>query len=71
MSVPKVLYQEIIKKQKNGEANNSLKQTFLRRPDLLNNVKIDKKTKKNYLEEWASKDILQPFLGRYYEQYRG
>ena len=57
MSVPKVLLSGNHKKIEEWRANNSLKQTFLRRPDLLNNVKLTKKQKK-LLEEWASKDIL-------------
>ena len=35
----------------------SLIQTFLRRPDLLNDVKLTNKQKK-LLEDWESKDIL-------------
>jgi len=57
MSVPKVLLSGNHKEIEEWRANNSLKQTFLRRPDLLNNVKLTKKQKK-LLEEWASKDIL-------------
>ena len=57
MSVPKVLLSGNHKEIEEWRINNSLKQTFLRRPDLLNNVKLTKKQKK-LLEEWASKDIL-------------
>ena len=57
MSVPKVLLSGNHKEIEEWRTNNSLKQTFLRRPDLLNNVKLTKKQKK-LLEEWASKDIL-------------
>ena len=49
--------QEIIKKIKEWRGKKSLIQTYLRRPDLLNDVKLTNKQKK-LLEDWESKDIL-------------
>ena len=57
MSVPKVLLSGNHEEIEEWKNNNSLKQTFLRRPDLLNDVKLTKKQKK-LLEKWASEDNL-------------
>ena len=57
MNVPKVLLSGNHKEIAEWRNNNSLKQTFLKRPDLLNDVKLTKKQKK-LLEKWASKDNL-------------
>ncbi len=57
MSVPKILLSGNHEEIEEWKNNNSLKQTFLRRPDLLNDVKLTKKQKK-LLEKWASEDNL-------------
>ena len=57
MSVPKELLSGNHQEIEEWKKNNSLKQTFLRRPDLLNDVKLTKK-QKNLLEKWASEDNL-------------
>jgi len=57
MCVPKVLLSGNHREIEEWKNNNSLKQTFIRRPDLLNDVKLTKKQKK-LLEKWASKDNL-------------
>ena len=57
MSVPKELLSGNHQEIEEWKKNNSLKQTFLRRPDLLNDVKLTKKQKK-LLEKWASEDNL-------------
>ena len=51
-------YQAITQEIRRMESQEiSLIQTLLRRPDLLNKVKLTNKQKK-LLEEWESKDIL-------------
>ncbi|MFL2704036.1 MAG: tRNA (guanosine(37)-N1)-methyltransferase TrmD [Gammaproteobacteria bacterium] len=57
IEVPEVLLSGNHSKIKDWNTLNSLIQTKLRRPDLLNRVKLTKKQKK-LLEEWESKDIL-------------
>ena len=57
IEVPEVLLSGNHSKIKDWNTLNSLIQTKLRRPDLLNKVKLTKKQKK-LLEEWESKDIL-------------
>ena len=55
--VPDVLLSGNHAKINEWKSRNSLIQTLLRRPDLLNKVKLTNKQKK-LLEEWESKDIL-------------
>jgi tRNA (guanine37-N1)-methyltransferase len=57
IEVPEVLLSGNHSKIEDWNTLNSLIQTKLRRPDLLNKVKLTKKQKK-LLEEWESKDIL-------------
>ena len=57
MKVPKVLLSGNHKEIEKWRLENSLLQTFLKRPDLLTNKKLSKKQKK-LLEELASKAIL-------------
>ena len=57
IEVPKVLLSGNHSKIKDWKEVKSLLKTHLRRPDLLNKVKLSKKQKK-LLEEWESKDIL-------------
>ena len=57
MSVPEVLLSGNHKKIDNWRSENSLLKTFIKRPDLLDGIKLTKKQKK-LLEEWASKAIL-------------
>ena len=57
MSVPEVLLSGNHKKIDNWRSENSLLKTFIKRPDLLDDIKLTKKQKK-LLEEWASKAIL-------------
>ena len=57
MKVPKVLLSGNHKEIEKWRLENSLPQTFLKRPDLLANKKLSKKQKK-LLEELASKAIL-------------
>ena len=57
MEVPPVLLSGNHKEIEKWKLENSLLQTFLKRPDLLNNKKLSKKQKK-LLEELASKAIL-------------
>ena len=57
LEVPKVLLSGNHSKIEAWKATKSLIQTHLRRPDLINKVKLSKKQKK-LLEEWESKDIL-------------
>ena len=57
MKVPKVLLSGNHKEIEKWRLENSLLQTFLKRPDLLANKKLSKKQKK-LLEELASKAIL-------------
>ena len=57
MHVPKVLLSGNHKEIEKWKSENSLLQTFLRRPDLLDKKKLSKKQRK-LLEEWASKAIL-------------
>ena len=57
LEVPKVLLSGNHGKIEAWKAAKSLIQTHLRRPDLINKVKLSKKQKK-LLEEWESKDIL-------------
>jgi len=57
LEVPKVLLSGDHGKIEAWKAAKSLIQTHLRRPDLINKVKLSKKQKK-LLEEWESKDIL-------------
>ena len=57
LEVPKVLLSGNHSKIEDWKATKSIIQTHLRRPDLINKVKLSKKQKK-LLEEWESKDIL-------------
>ena len=57
MSVPEVLLSGNHKKIDDWRSENSLLKTFIKRPDLLEHIKLTKKQKK-LLEEWASKAIL-------------
>ena len=57
IEVPKILLSGNHSKIKDWKEAKSLLKTHLRRPDLLNKVKLSKKQKK-LLEEWESKDIL-------------
>ena len=57
MKVPDELLSGNHKKIDDWRDENSLLKTFLKRPDLLNEIKLSKKQKK-LLEEWASKAIL-------------
>ena len=57
LEVPKVLLSGNHSKIEAWKATKSLIQTHLRRPDLINKVKLSKKQKK-LLEDWESKDIL-------------
>ena len=57
MKVPDVLLSGNHKEIDSWREYNSLLKTFIKRPELLNDVKLTKKQKK-LLEEWASKDIL-------------
>ena len=57
MKVPDELLSGNHKKIDDWRDENSLLKTFLKRPDLLNQIKLSKKQKK-LLEEWASKAIL-------------
>ena len=57
MSVPEVLLSGNHKKIDDWRSENSLLKTFIKRPDLLEGIKLTKKQKK-LLEEWASKAIL-------------
>lgn len=57
MTVPDVLLSGNHNEIKEWKAKNSLIQTYLRRPELLNNVKLTNKQKK-LLEELLTKDIL-------------
>ena len=56
-SVPDVLLSGNHQEIKEWRGKKSLIQTYLRRPDLLNDVKLTNKQKK-LLEDWESKDIL-------------
>ena len=57
MSVPEVLLSGNHKNIDDWRSENSLLKTFIKRPDLLDDIKLSKKQKK-LLEEWASKAIL-------------
>jgi tRNA (guanine37-N1)-methyltransferase len=57
MTVPDVLLSGNHNEIKEWKAKNSLIQTYLRRPELLNDVKLTNKQKK-LLEELLTKDIL-------------
>ena len=57
MKVPEVLLSGNHKKIDDWRSENSLLKTFIKRPDLLDGIKLTKKQKK-LLEEWASKAIL-------------
>ena len=57
MTVPEVLLSGNHQKINSWREENSLLKTFLKRPDLLNEIKLTKKQKK-LLEEWSSKAIL-------------
>ena len=57
MSAPEVLLSGNHKKIDDWRSENSLLKTFIKRPDLLDGIKLTKKQKK-LLEEWASKAIL-------------
>lgn len=57
MRVPEVLLSGNHKKIDDWRYENSLLKTFLKRPDLLDDIKLSKKQKK-LLEEWTSKAIL-------------
>ncbi|MDC1184066.1 tRNA (guanosine(37)-N1)-methyltransferase TrmD [Gammaproteobacteria bacterium] len=57
MDVPDVLLSGNHAAIEDWKTLNSLIQTYIRRPDLLNTVKLTKKQRK-LLEEWESKDIL-------------
>ena len=57
MSVPEVLLSGNHKNIDDWRSENSLLKTFIKRPDLLDDIKLTKKQKK-LLEEWASKAIL-------------
>ena len=57
LKVPDVLLSGNHQKINEWKAQKSLINTFLRRPDLINKLKLTKKQKK-LLEEWESKDIL-------------
>jgi len=57
MQVPEVLLSGNHQKIEQWRKENSLLKTFIKRPDLLKDIKLTKKQKK-LLEEWASKAIL-------------
>ncbi|NCX29741.1 MAG: tRNA (guanosine(37)-N1)-methyltransferase TrmD, partial [Proteobacteria bacterium] len=57
INVPETLLSGNHAEIKEWKESKSFIQTYLRRPDLINNVKLTKKQKK-LLEELASKDIL-------------
>ena len=57
MTVPEVLLSGNHQKINSWREENSLLKTFLKRPDLLKEIKLTKKQKK-LLEEWSSKAIL-------------
>jgi len=57
MLVPEVLLSGNHQKIEQWRKENSLLKTFIKRPDLLKDIKLTKKQKK-LLEEWASKAIL-------------
>jgi tRNA (guanine37-N1)-methyltransferase len=57
IKVPDVLLSGNHSKINEWKTQKSLIQTYIRRPDLINELKLTKKQKK-LLEEWASKDIL-------------
>ena len=57
IKVPDVLLSGNHSKINEWKAQKSLIQTYIRRPDLINELKLTKKQKK-LLEEWTSKDIL-------------
>ena len=57
IKVPDVLLSGNHSKINEWKSQKSLIQTYLRRPDLINELKLTKKQKK-LLEEWTSKDIL-------------
>ena len=57
MRVPNELLSGNHKKIDDWRYENSLLKTFLKRPDLLDDIKLSKKQKK-LLEEWTSKAIL-------------
>jgi len=57
IKVPDVLLSGNHSKINEWKAQKSLIQTYIRRPDLINELKLSKKQKK-LLEEWTSKDIL-------------
>ena len=57
MLVPEVLLSGNHQKIEQWRKENSLQKTFIKRPDLLKDIKLTKKQKK-LLEEWASKAIL-------------
>ena len=57
MRVPEVLLSGNHKNIDDWRSENSLLKTFIKRPDLLDDIKLTKKQKK-LLEEWASKAIL-------------
>ena len=57
MKVPDVLLSGNHKEIDSWRKHNSLLKTFIKRPELLNDVKLTKKQKK-LLEEWSSKAIL-------------
>ena len=57
MKVPDVLLSGNHKEIDSWREHNSLLKTFIKRPELLNDVKLTKKQKK-LLEEWSSKAIL-------------
>ena len=57
MQVPEVLLSGNHQKIEQWRKENSLQKTFIKRPDLLKDIKLTKKQKK-LLEEWASKAIL-------------
>jgi tRNA (guanine37-N1)-methyltransferase len=57
MKVPEVLLSGNHQKIEQWRKENSLLKTFIKRPDLLKDIKLTKKQKK-LLEEWASKAIL-------------
>ena len=61
IKVPDVLLSGNHSKINEWKIQKSLIQTYIRRPDLINELKLTKKQKK-LLEEWTSKDILQHFL---------
>ena len=55
--MPDVLLSGNHSKINEWKTQKSLIQTYIRRPDLINELKLTKKQKK-LLEEWTSKDIL-------------